>query len=252
MPVPPRQAWPPDKGYRLCMLPLLAVIAALSYGIESVFGFGGTVVFLGISGFVFDFKSVLHIAMVISAVSSTTILAQTWRHIDWRHYARVGLVTLPFVIAGTWVIGMVEGLWLLKSFALLLVAFGMQGLLLPRFQPHRILAWLFVCLGGFIQGVFTTGGPFILMGYRRFFAHKTELKATMAAFFLSANLWRIGQVLLDASVPPAALAQALWLAPAVMLGVWLGHHVHLRLSEQAFQRGLLLCMTVAGTLLLIK
>lgn len=230
----------------------LIAIAALSYGIESVFGFGGTVVFLGLSGFFFDFKHMLHIAMVVSAVSSATILAQTWRHIDWRHYARVVLVTLPFVVAGTWLIGVVKGLWLLKAFALLLVAFGLQGLLFPRFQPPKLLAWFFVMAGGFIQGVFTTGGPFILMGYRRFFAHKTELKATMAAFFLSANLWRIGQVLAAGSLPAGELVQALWLAPAVMLGVWAGHHVHLRLSEQAFQRGLLFCMTVAGALLLIK
>lgn len=231
---------------------LLPLIAAFAYFMESVFGFGGTVIFLGLGGFVLDFKTLLHISMVVSAICSAAILAQTWRHFSGKHFLRIFAVALPFVILGTWLIDALRSLWLLKTFAVLLVVYGLQGLLWPKFKPPRAVSYAFVAGGGLIQGLFTAGGPFILMGYRSFFDNKTQLKATMAAFFLSSNIWRMGQTMFDGSVAPAQLAQALWLGIPVVAGVWLGHHVHLRLSEQSFQRGLMACMIAAGVILLLK
>lgn len=230
----------------------LALIAFIAYFFESVFGFGGTVIFLGLAGIFFDFKTMVQVSMVVSSACSAAILLQTWRHFNWRHYARVMGIALPFVILGTAMIGALQSLWLLKIFAVLLIAYGLQGLVFPRFAPPRAVAYGFVALGGIIQGVFTTGGPFILMGYRRFFANKTELKATMAAFFLTSNLWRMGQTVWDGTVTPAQLGSSLWLAVPVAAAVIAGHFVHVRLSEKLFQQGLLAAMTAIGVLLLFK
>ncbi len=237
------------------MLPatvLLPAIAVAGYFFESVFGFGGTVIFLGLSGLFFDFRDMVQVSMVVSATCSTAILVQTWRHFNRRHYLRVLAFCAPFVIIGTWLIGALQSIWLLKCFAVLLIAYGLQGLLAPKFTPPRAVTYFFVMLGGFIQGLFTTGGPFILMGYRRFFANKTELKATMAAFFLTANLWRMAQTIADGTATPQQLGASLWLCIPVIIGVWLGHLVHVKLSEQLFQRGLLASMTAVGLLLLFK
>lgn len=231
---------------------LLAIIAFTGYFFESVFGFGGTVIFLGLAGLFFDFKLMVQVSMVVSATCSAAILLQTWRHFNRGHFIRIMAVSLPFIILGTAMIGVLQSTWLLKAFAVLLIAYGAQGLLLPSFAPPRSVSYFFVALGGLIQGVFTTGGPFILMGYRRFFADKTELKATMAAFFLTANLWRMGQTVWEGTVAPAQLAASLWLAGPVIVAVLAGHYVHVRLSEKLFQRGLLAAMTAVGVLLLLK
>lgn len=231
---------------------LLPLIAATGYFFESVFGFGGTVIFLGLSGLLFDFRDMVQVSMVVSATCSITILVQTWRHFNRRHYLRVLAVCAPFVVLGTWLIGAVQVAWLLNCFALLLIGYGLQGLIVPKFTPPRSVAYFFVMLGGLVQGAFTTGGPFILMGYRRFFADKTELKATMAAFFLTANLWRMAQTMLDGTVTPAQLSSSLWLSIPVIIGVWLGHIVHVRISEKTFQHGLMIGLTAVGVLLLFK
>ena len=42
--------------------PIIATIACIAYGIESIFGFGGTIIFLGLSGLFhayFDFLEVI-------------------------------------------------------------------------------------------------------------------------------------------------------------------------------------------------
>lgn len=231
---------------------ILPLIVAVAYGFEGLFGFGGTVIFLGISGLFFDFRDMVQISMVISASASTVILMQTWRHFHHKHYLRVMAFSAPFVVLGTWLIGALHVMWLLKCFAVLLIAYGVQGLLAPKYTPPRSVTYFFVMLGGLIQGVFTTGGPFILMGYRRFFANKTELKATMAAFFLTANIWRMGQTMAEGTVAPEQLLSSLWLAVPVIIGVVLGHMAHVRISEKHFQRGLMISMLAVGVLLLFK
>jgi uncharacterized membrane protein YfcA len=230
----------------------LALIAFTGYFFESVFGFGGTVIFLGLAGIFFDFKSMVQVSMVVSATCSAAILVQTWRHFNRRHFLKVMAIALPFVIIGTALMGILQSLWLLKVFALLLIAYGIQGLFFPAFAPPRKVSYLFVALGGVIQGVFTTGGPFILMGYRRFFADKTELKATMAGFFLASNLCRMGQIVWEGNATMPQLASSLWLAVPVAVAVVAGHFVHLRLSERIFQQGLLAAMTAVGMLLMFK
>lgn len=231
---------------------LLPAIAMAAYFFESVFGFGGTVIFLGLSGLFFDFREMVQVSMVVSATCSAAILVQTWRHFNRTHYLRILMFSAPFVVLGTWLIGALQSIWLLKCFAVLLITYGLQGLLAPKFTPPRSVTYFFVMLGGLIQGVFTTGGPFILMGYRRFFANKTGLKATMAAFFLTANLWRMGQTVTDGTTTVDQLASSLWLAIPVIIGVWLGHMVHVKLPEYLFQRGLLISMTAVGVLLMFK
>jgi len=49
---------------------IIATIACLAYGIESIFGFGGTIIFLGLSGFFYDFNSLLKLAMIVGLSSA--------------------------------------------------------------------------------------------------------------------------------------------------------------------------------------
>lgn len=231
---------------------LLSLIAALSYGLESVFGFGGTVYFLGLSGMFFDFKDMLYMAMLVSCVASATILLQVWRHFDRKHFVRIMLVTTPFVILGTALIDLLKSVWLLKIFAFMLVAYGVFSLLKPNYAPPRSIKYAFVALGGLVQGIFTTGGPFIMMGYRQSFDNKTQLKATMAGFFLISNLWRMFQTMWQRHDGLDVVTSNAWAILPVIVGVTIGHFIHSRLPEKTFQRYLLLSITGIGFLLLLK
>ena len=55
------------------------------------------------------------------------------------------------------------------------------------FVPIQFLKNFFVILGGFIQGIYTIGGPFVLMGYKDYFSSKQELRSTMAGYFFIIN-----------------------------------------------------------------
>ena len=53
---------------------VIAVIASFAYALESIFGFGGTIIFLGISGLLYDFNSLLKLAMFVAISSGLAVL----------------------------------------------------------------------------------------------------------------------------------------------------------------------------------
>lgn len=231
---------------------LLALIAFVGYCIESIIGFGGTVVFIGLAGLYFDFKDLLYLSMLVSCVSSVTIVAQSARHVAPVQAFRIFMVALPGLVIGTQLISIAQSGLLLKCFGILLVAYSIHGLLYPAYAPSKMFKYLFVAVGGFVQGLFTTGGPFVLMGYRREFSNKTEAKATMAVFFLVCNIYRIGQTLALGHARPADFTQWWWMAFPVVAGVIAGHIIHGRLPEKLFQRCVLMGLMGIGILITLK
>lgn len=237
---------------RLDTIMLLAIAAFSGFFLESIFGFGGTVIFLGLAGFFFDFKTLIYISMFVAIVSSLTIIFQQYKHISLFHLKRIFLFTLPGVIMGTFLIDYLASAYLLKFFALVLVVYGIKDLLFPTFTLPSYLKLGFTGLGGLIQGIFTTGGPFILMGYRDFFENKQQIRATMAVFFCTTNLLRITQNTLTTGDALPIIYQHLYLGFAVIIAVILGYFVHVRINEALFKKAMTTGITLIGFVLLFR
>ena len=107
-------------------------------------------------------------------------------------------------------------------------------------------------MGGFIQGLFTIGGPFVLMGMKDKFKDKRELRSTMAGFFLLINLYRFLQNYFTGGNVIYSFHKYYWLGFFIMIAVWLGYILHLRLPEKLFYKMIVIGITTIGILILVK
>ena len=230
----------------------LTVFAALAYFAESVFGFGGTLIFITGSAFFTDFKTVLYLSIYVSLVASTCIFIKDYRYISWAKLGRILLMTAPSVVIGTMLMEVFSPKWLLVVFAFLLIAYALQGLLLPKLVLPRHLRKGFIALGGLVQGLYSTGGPFVMMGSQAEFKNKSELRCVMAGFFMMTNFFRIVQGEVQGNGALATIIDYLWLAVPVVIAVQVGHYVHNLISEQAFRKGVLLLILCAGLVMIAK
>ena len=112
-----------------------------------------------------------------------------------------------------------------------------------------ILKKFFVILGGFIQGIYTIGGPFVLMGYKDSFSSKQELRSTMAGYFFIINSLRaLFFVFLGGSY--LNIVKTYYsIAFLVMLSVWIGYYVHKKIPEDLFKRLIIIAITLIGILI---
>jgi uncharacterized membrane protein YfcA len=230
----------------------LSLFAALAYLIESVFGFGGTLIFITSTSFFVDFKTILYLSIYVSLVASTCIFLYERRAMNWPKLGRILLLSMPGVIIGTALMEVFSTKGLLVVFALLLIAYALQGLIWPHLKIPKALGRGFVVLGGLVQGLYSSGGPFVLMGSRSEFPDKSQLRAVMAGFFISTNIFRIIQNEVQGHHALETIWAHAWLAIPVIAAVQIGHYVHNRISEKAFRKGVLVLILCAGCAMVVK
>ena len=228
----------------------IALIACFAYAIESIFGFGGTIIFLGISGFFFDFNSLLKLAMIVGLSSGLAVLIQSYKYVSLKHLIKILIYTIPGALIGTYFISYFASDVLIKIFAIILIVYGCFNLFFPDIKFPQFLKNFFVILGGFIQGIYTIGGPFVLMGYKDYFSSKQELRSTMAGYFFIINSLRaIFFVFLGGSY--LEIVKIYYpIALLVMLSVWLGYFIHKQIPEILFKRLIIIAITLIGVLIL--
>ncbi len=228
----------------------IALIACFAYAIESIFGFGGTIIFLGISGFFFDFNSLLKLAMIVGLSSGLAVLIQSYKCVSLKHLIKILIYTIPGALIGTYFISYLASDVLIKIFALILIVYGCFNLFFPDIKFPQFLKNFFVILGGFIQGIYTIGGPFVLMGYKDYFSSKHELRSTMAGYFFIINSLRaIFFVFLGGSY--LEIVKMYYpIALLVMLSVWLGYFIHKQIPEILFKRLIIVAITLIGVFIL--
>ena len=228
----------------------IALIACFAYAIESIFGFGGTIIFLGISGFFFDFNSLLKLAMIVGLSSGLAVLIQSYKYVSLKHLIKILIYTIPGALIGTYFISYFASDILIKIFAIILIIYGCFNLFFPDIRFPQFLKNFFVILGGFIQGIYTIGGPFVLMGYKDYFSSKQELRSTMAGYFFIINSLRaIFFMFLGGSY--LEIVKIYYpIALLVMLSVWLGYFIHKLIPEILFKKLIIIAITLIGVLIL--
>ena len=228
----------------------IALIACFAYAIESIFGFGGTIIFLGISGFFFDFNSLLKLAMIVGLSSGLAVLIQSYKYVSLNHLIKILIYTIPGALIGTYFISYFASDILIKIFAIILIIYGCFNLFFPDIRLPQFLKNFFVILGGFIQGIYTIGGPFVLMGYKDYFSSKQELRSTMAGYFFIINTLRaIFFMFLGGSY--LEIVKIYYpIALLVMLSVWLGYFIHKQIPEILFKKLIIIAITLIGVLIL--
>ena len=153
------------------------------------------------------------------------------------------IYTIPGALIGTYFISYFASDILIKIFAIILIIYGCFNLFFPDIRFPQFLKNFFVILGGFIQGIYTIGGPFVLMGYKDYFSSKQELRSTMAGYFFIINSLRaIFFMFLGGSY--LEIVKIYYpIALLVMLSVWLGY-LYINKYQKSYLKNLLLLLSL--------
>lgn len=103
-----------------------------------------------------------------------------------------------------------------------------------------------------MHGAFGLGGPFVINAISKEFETKSHLRTTMAVFFVGFNVVRIIQLSIQGQIQPQLIFSVWWAVLPVFIAIYLGHKVHLAISETTFKK-LISAMTLfAGIMFLLK
>lgn len=231
------------------VIALLSVVVLVAAFIQGASGMGFALVFAPVAGLVAAELMPLAVLGLMIPLNAFVL----WRereHVDLHGVGWVSLSRILCTPLGLWVLVAVpaDKLGLLIGGSTVLAA--VVSLLAPDFSPGRA-----VYLGaGAVTAVTETatgvGGPPLALAYQH--RPAPELRATVAACFLVGEIVSVALLLVQGRGEPDSLLKALYLVPALVVGLWASSPVHQRISSAKLRMFVLVFAVVSGLLLMVR
>jgi uncharacterized membrane protein YfcA len=231
-----------------------AAIILLAYTVFGLTGFGSSITAAPFLVLLFPLRFAVPMMVILDLISATLLALRNHRHVAWREIGRL----FPYAA-----IGMLIGVTMLvhapeRPLLLLLALFVLGYLARAVFGSPRtrdLATWWAAPLGtagGIFTSLFGTGGPIYTIFMAGRLHDKSALRATMGMLILMTALVRV--VLFTGAgfyLQPGLLAMSALLMPAVLIGLWLGSHLHHRLPTERVVQAIQLVLLI-GALNLIR
>lgn len=244
----------PDLATLLFAEPVITV----AYVVFGLVGFGSTLVSAPL------LAHLLPVSTVVPALALTDLVA-SWSN-GWRlseHVARRELWRLvPWLLAGSalgaWLLFTLPVKLLMPLLGAFVVLYALKGLWLrpQRAKPATLSprwAWWYGSVGGVFSALFGAGGWVYSLYLLRRLDDVQQIRATQTSVLMVSSVVRVALFLLAGRLlEPPLLWLVLCLLPAVALGLYIGHHVSLRLDRRRFLLLLHSVLLLTGSSLLLR
>jgi uncharacterized membrane protein YfcA len=200
-------------------------------------------------------RDIVVLLLLVNLPVELSVVGPAWRSIRWREILVVCLGIAVGVPVGTLALRWGEPTLLLTLLGAVLAVAGAAFLLVPAGRPVHWPAWTAAPVGlvaGVLAGLFGTGGPPLVLYYQLSGTAKTVFRNSLMAIFLLVTLVRVPSYLASGLITWPRVVSALAVAPAVALGAWLGHRIHLEVPESSFRKLVSLALIAIGALLLLR
>ena len=229
------------------------VVILIAYTVKGLSGFGSGLIAIPLMAFFFPLQLIVPIFGLLSYTGTIFQSYRLRREAQWRDI----LPLIPFSF-----IGIAIAVWLLVNIQaeLLTLALGVFVVLYAIYSllPHqhkfgsRLWAIPAGTFGGMVGALFSTGGPFYVVYLKLRQLAKGPFRATIATIFLIDGGARIAGYAVSGLYTPQVLTLVVILWPVLFLGLWIGHHLHIKLNQQQFNLGISILLIMSGGMLVYK
>lgn len=221
-----------------------------------LFGFGAGLIAVGTLALVYpDLRDVVVMILLVNLPAELSVVLSSRRTIAWRGVLLICLGILVGIPLGTLILKEGEPTFVLALLGGFLIVAGLTFLTLPGDRVVNWPDWVKPPVGlvsGILTGLFGTGGPPLIVYYRLGALPKTAFRGNLMAIFLLMTFVRAPSYAMGGLITTTRVWSSLAVLPAVLLGAWLGHRIHITLPEPTFRRLVSLALMAIGLVLLLR
>ena len=237
----------------LIELALSIFIIFIAYTIKGLSGFGSGLVAIPLLAFMFPLTVIVPVLGLLSYSGTILQSIQCRKQVSWQDMWPL----LPFSILGiviaVWLLVNVDAEQLVMYLAVFVIIYSLYSLM-PSFEARGGRGWAIPAgtMAGVVGALFGTGGPFYVIYLKLRQLEKQGFRATIAMIFLVDGGARILAYSLSGLYTAQVLSLLLILLPVLLLGMYAGNHLHIRINQQRFNQVLSLLLLFSGIMLLVK
>lgn len=231
-----------------------ATILAVAFLVRGVAGFGSGLIAVPMLSLMLPLSLVVPLMVLLDYIASLSHGLSNRAEIRWKEI----LPLIPFSIMGV----AIALFFLSRSDAMLLTrALGVFVILFALFtlsgytpkstaaKPWGIFAGL---SGGMIGTLFGTGGPFYVTYFKARGLDKTAFRTTLAVTFLLDGAGRLVGFTSSGYFNQENMMLFAMALPVMAVFLYIGGHVHTKLTHAQFQQAISILLLVSGVVLLVK
>lgn len=160
------------------------------------------------------------------------------------------------------ILGMIPGIWLFDRlptkilmivYGLIVVAIGVDKLLRKNSKdlktPYSYIALL---MSGVMQGMFTSGGPFLALYATTAMKDKKEFRATVSSIWAVLNIYLMWNMFRQRMYTGYVMKLAGMSILPVFAAIWIGNKISHKIKQETFLKLVYVLLIVSGGILLLN
>ncbi len=242
----------------LAHAPLLWATAGLiilvAFYVRAVIGFGSGLISVALLTLIFPIKEVVPVVLLLDLLGSVLLGAYDFKEMHWPELRWLIPGSILGLAAGSFILADTNAQNLTRFLGVFILAYVVYALLMkPERLPRIRLPWGLPLgiFGGVVGSLYGGGGPPIVAYLQMRHLDKRAFRATFQGIALTDNILRGFMYVALALLTWQLAIGFLMLIPPVLLGLWAGNRLHMRINQRAFLLGTLALLTVVGLKYLI-
>lgn len=233
---------------------LASLIVLVGHFVKGLTGFASSFIIVPLLSLFLDIKFVVPIMALFTFTAGLLLFLATRKQIERKDL----LLVLIFMIIGSFIgvkiLANYNSTLLKRLFGILVILFSLEMIYDLKNKIVKKVKRFWGAIAGFIAGIlggmFDTNGPPIAI----YFGHqlkKETFRATITAIFFLDSIFRNALYINAGITTLEVLKFALFLLPALIIGLILGSKIHLKVDEILFRKIVAFIILIAGILLVL-
>ena len=237
----------------LTTIALFLLTVLLAFTMQAMTGFGGPLLAMPVCILLVGIDNAKSVLCVLTWLTGIAVVAQSWRSINRKELTKITLVMAAGMVLGAYLYDVLPKEKLLPVFGVVVTVIALRNLLIKRELVFpawaRILA---LVLAGLMQGLFLSGGSFLIIYAQQTLRDKEEFRATGCAVWAILNTYMVLKTWHDGMFTAARMPLLLLSVAAGFAAVALGGLLEKRVKRETFVTVTNVLLLAAGIILLLN
>jgi uncharacterized membrane protein YfcA len=244
-----------DLAPSLLTLALAIPTLAIAYIIFGIAGFGTALIAAPVLAQILPVSAIVPLLALLDCLAAIVNGVTLSEKIEKREMMWLVPLMIAGSLLGAWLLLVIPPKPMMLALGIFVVGYALYALFAP--VAHVGLKQAFVVpfglIGGIFSAMFGSGGFIYAMYLSRRLDDKDAMRATQSALialstFTRVVIFALAGVYADLKLLMLALA----LVPAMLIGLYLGHHITLRMTREQFLRVLNFVLIATGSTLILR
>ena len=234
----------------MTVLFLLIVLAAFT--VQSLTGFGGPLIAMPLGISAVGLATAKPVVTLCAWLSAAIVALKNRKDIVYPELFKMTGTMLVFMLAGLWLFKNVQMDFLQVIYGIIVMCIGVKKLFFPSDKPMpKWVSPLAICLAGVMQGLFVSGGSFLVIYAVGAIPEKQQFRATLSGVWALLNIFLLGSYFFDGSFTQPVITSSLLSLIPLTAAVVCGSLLAGKLNQKVFLKVAYILLIVSGAVLLI-